>query len=153
MNQFGFFPIYRRSNRRHGHPRKICGQFRESSFLRGGSTLPVIRQGTGSEKKRAQCSRYGGRPHQRCKPFRSEFGMKAKHRPLLSLLKCTYNQRAFHACLAMSGQVADKFVFAWPAEHESLAYPLARFCLQAKSERRHNNAVLRFSIAVVEDER
>jgi hypothetical protein len=52
----------------------------------------------------------------------------------------------------MTRPVAAKFVFARLVEYKSFVHHVARFCLQAKAERRHNNAMLRFGRAVIEDE-
>jgi len=68
-------------------------------------------------------------------------------------LKSADDQRALHARLAVAWQITTEFVFPGLVENDVLSSNLAGLYFQAKIEGRQNNAMLRFSPAVIENER
>jgi hypothetical protein len=63
------------------------------------------------------------------------------------------DQHAAHPRLKMTWQIANEFIFSGPLDHDILAGDLACIYLHAKTQGRHEKAVLRFSSAVVENQR
>src|ERR1700746_256199 len=63
------------------------------------------------------------------------------------------DQRALHARIAVAWQIASEFIFPGHIDKDALSSDLAGLYFQAKIECWQNNAMLRLSCRVVENER